>query len=261
MSVAPEMRLVLRPRGVLESADLAMRLLTLHARAFARLAVAVCVPGFVFTLALRYAFALEPWVVWLAGVLLAGWAEGPFTVLAGAALRRTPSGRTAWAEFAARAVPYVRSRTLAFAGGLLAAAALLVPWLFAAPSLLFVPEVVLLERADRKVFTRAARIVASAAGRATATAFLLLVVRVGAVVSADLVLRRSLGMALDVHARFETLARDGIGPYAIAGLWLSVPVCAMLRYVAYVDLRTLREGWDVQRRFEDLAAQLAKVHA
>jgi len=260
MSAAPEARLVLRQRGVLESADLGLRVLMLHARAFGWLTLWICVPGLVLTLALRYALGLDAVLIWCTALILAAWAEGPFTTLAGAlAIDRDASARAAMRTFRTRAVAYILQRSLALIGGALSAVAFIAPWLFTAPSLLFVPEVVLLERASHGVFGRAARVVTSASGRALQVVLVLLLVRVGGAVLADAVLRRSLGALFDVHARVESLTQEGISPYALAGLWLSVPVVAVLRYVAYIDLRTLREGWDVQRRFQLLAARLAEA--
>ena len=42
----------------------------------------------------------------------------------------------------------------------------------------------------------------------------------------------------------------------IAGLLLSAPLVATLRFLAYIDNRTRREGWDVQVRFLELARNL-----
>ena len=257
MPAAPEARFVLRQRGVLESADLALRLLVLHARAFGWLTLAVCVPGFVLTLVLRYVLYLDASVVWCVALALAAWCEGPFTSLAGAiAMDRDATARSAIQAFRPYAVSYLWHRSLALAAEALASVAFVAPWLFAAPSLLFVPEVVLLERASHGVFARSARVIATASARAFQTVMLLLLSRALGMALFDAVMRRSLGLVLDVHARVESLFEEGISPYALAGLWLAVPVTAMVRYVAYADLRTLREGWDVQRRFQLLAARL-----
>ncbi len=257
MSAAPDARFALRVRGVLESADLGLRALVLHARAFAQIALVTCVPGLLATLAMRYIAGLEALVVWLVALAWGGFAEGPFTTLAGAvAMHRDASPREAGRVFAQRAVRYAWYRSVSMVLQAASALALLVPWLFVAPSQLFVSEVVLLERANRGVFSRAGRVVATASGRAMRSALLFVAVRVGMVLLADAALRRTVGLLFDLHAPTESLGTAGISPYALAGFWASVPVIAMMRYLAYVDLRTQCEGWDVQRRFQRLSASL-----
>jgi len=41
-------------------------------------------------------------------------------------------------------------------------------------------------------------------------------------------------------------------------LFLSVPLVATLRFLAYIDNRTRREGWDIQVRFLELGRALSE---
>src|SRR5262249_4133402 len=48
---------------------------------------------------------------------------------------------------------------------------------------------------------------------------------------------------------------DGGSGFAVLGALLAVPVVAAVRFLGYVDLRTRKEGWDIQLRFVALAEQ------
>ena len=48
---------------------------------------------------------------------------------------------------------------------------------------------------------------------------------------------------------------DGGSGFAVLGALLAVPMAAAMRFLGYIDLRTRKEGWDIQLRFVALAEQ------
>jgi hypothetical protein len=57
---------------------------------------------------------------------------------------------------------------------------------------------------------------------------------------------------------FGSLWHDGGSAYAVAGALLAAPLVASARFLAYVDLRTRKEGWDIQLRLMALAETEAR---
>jgi hypothetical protein len=242
----------------LESADLSLRFVARHLRPFARLTCLVALPGLAFSLTLRYVLGFDWPTIWVLSIPLAIFAEGPFTVLTGhLALSDDARVGPALKAFARRAPMYALACVLVAAFQSLAALLFVVPWFFAAMVSAFMPEVVLLEGANFRAFRRMGRVVYGYNGVAIGMVLLQLIGRFAAVAMTDAALRRTLGVVLDVRVHVESLWLDGGSPYALAGLWLSVPICAVFRYMAYIDLRTRREGWDLQRRFQVLSHVLA----
>jgi hypothetical protein len=45
------------------------------------------------------------------------------------------------------------------------------------------------------------------------------------------------------------------GPLFMFGMWLAVPLLTTARFFVYLNLRTRREGWDIQTRFAAIAAR------
>jgi hypothetical protein len=259
---APDARIALRARGVLESADLGLRFFAAHAGMIFRLSAVLLVPAFAASLTMRYVLGLDWVTTWFAAAAVAWLLEGPFTLLAGQlALRKGVRLGDALQPFSRRALSFMLVLLASVVAQLVSAAMLLVPWLFVAPSQVFLPEVVLLEGSGFGAFRRAARMTSGQSGRALGLTLVLMLVRLAMIVLGDAALRRSAGMLLDVHASVESLWSDGGSPYALFGLWLSVPFVATLRYIAYIDFRTIREGWDLQRRFQVLASRLAEEAA
>ena len=60
-----------------------------------------------------------------------------------------------------------------------------------------------------------------------------------------------------VHAGCYELFVHGGSGFAVAGALLAVPVAAAARFLGYIDLRTRKEGWDIQLRFLRLVAETA----
>ena len=58
------------------------------------------------------------------------------------------------------------------------------------------------------------------------------------------------------HPTGELFEHGGSG-FAVLGALLAVPLAAAMRFLGYIDLRTRKEGWDIQLRFVALAEQSA----
>jgi hypothetical protein len=52
---------------------------------------------------------------------------------------------------------------------------------------------------------------------------------------------------------------DGGSGFAVAGALLAVPVAAAARFLGYIDLRTRKEGWDIQLKFMAIAEAETKA--
>ena len=62
---------------------------------------------------------------------------------------------------------------------------------------------------------------------------------------------------LQLGQPFGDLWKEGGSGYALLGFFLAVPVVAAARFLKYIDVRTRKEGWDIQLRFVALAEQSA----
>jgi hypothetical protein len=53
---------------------------------------------------------------------------------------------------------------------------------------------------------------------------------------------------------FGALFTDGASAYALAGYFACVPYLATSRFLKYIDIRTRKEGWDIQLKFTAVQA-------
>ena len=119
---------------------------------------------------------------------------------------------------------------------------------------LVVPEAVLLEGAGP--FAAIARSGRALRGRVLAGVGMLLalVLLPGAgALAGELVGSTEVSMVLQLGEPFGSLFRNGGTPWALAGLFATVPLVAAARFLFYIDLRTRKEGWDIQLRFMEIA--------
>ena len=251
-----EARVVVRERSVAEIIDLAVRFtLVLGGRLYAQLFVCVVLPAYAGCLLLSSRGVPDIWVCALAVVLFAV-LQLPFTVAAGRlmfsaelSLRDvfSTSLRLAFRALAARFL----GALLLGGGALLVVAAPL-----AIARALYLVEVVVLEgSAPFAAYRRGTRLTQ---GRVAQTfgVWLALVATSAAFVGLAAVLSRSLaaeGLAIDA---LPDLWNGFSAQAGIAGLFLSLPLVATLRFLAYIDNRTRREGWDIQVRFLELGRVL-----
>ena len=76
-----------------------------------------------------------------------------------------------------------------------------------------------------------------------------------AAVSLDFLLNNVCEYILQLGHPVGDLFSDGGSGFAVAGALLAVPLAAAMRFLGYIDLRTRKEGWDIQLRFVALAEQ------
>jgi hypothetical protein len=250
-------RVALRERPLPEVLDLSIRFCVAHAGAYARLSAVAIVPAFAASWA---AARVGGWLLgWPVAIVLAAMVDAPFVALA---------SRLVFAD-EARVRDVVRAATtvapglaavrcaqgLAFALSLLLAG---MPWLWLGSVLLFLPEVVVVERSTvGAAWGRAYGIAHGRLGVATAATILLSVLVVGATLLADVAGRELLGSLLEVRPP-PPVFRDGVSALALLGFWTVLPLRATTRFFVYLDIRTRTEGWDIQTRFAALAAREAR---
>jgi hypothetical protein len=249
--------IVLRPRALAETLDLACRLSCgLALGLYARLAAVVLLPCFALCLVLRYAMDCTWTLVWMVAVTLGAITQGVFTIAVGRLLfsEELTVGRVL-RLFGRRLGSYLVMLVLSRA--MLAATSLTVfiglPFLW--PRLLVVHEASLLEGAGATdAIARANRFIVGRASSAFLAILAFLAVQVGIAITVEILGQGLVNELLQLGAPFGELFRDGGSAFALAGLFLSVPYVATARFLYYLDSRTRSDGWDVQVRFMAIAA-------
>jgi len=257
-----EARVALRPRSMSDVLDLAGPFCVANRRLFGP--IAFWVTGFGGLLAwLCRSRAEWSWpLVWLVvgGYLFL--ANGLYTVAAGELLFRPPAElrfARVVGRFLRKLVPYVIARLLQLI--VLAFCAILtVPLPILAARLHFTGEAVLLESASPiSALSRSGRLVlhrsVSCFGLSLACAaapFLF-------ALAAELIGGTLVEMIFQMGEPLGSLWSDGGSGYAVMGALLSAPFVASARFLGYIDLRTRKEGWDIQLRFMALADAEART--
>ena len=255
MNVA-ESRIVLRERSVAESLDLACSICGSGALSlYVKLAAVVLLPGYTLCLLARYLLDVSWLTLWLVGWAFGSIAQGVFTVAASRWLFGSASvgeilrafGRRLWSFFWA---------WLAAALYVAASAALVIALPYAWAHVLVAREASLLEGASPiAAIQRGARFVRSDVGRALSMQAALGLAQLACVVLAELLLDGVANGVLQLGAPPDRLFAQFGSPYALLGLFVSVPYVATARFLAYIDGRTRGDGWDIQVRFLAMAAQ------
>jgi hypothetical protein len=253
-------RVVLRPRDATGVLDLAAPFCVRNWRVFAPLVGVVLLPPFAACVAARYGLGWRwPWV-WLMALGLGGLAHAPFTVACGEVLFQEP-GQVRLRRIMARVLRRTPSLVMAHLLAVLidaVAATVLILLPFSAAALLVVHEAVLLEGAGPfQAVARGARAVRGQGASAFGVAVALVLLAAAGVCAGEITLNTVIATGLQLGEPFGTLWTQGGTPYALAGYFLTVPLSAAARFLKYIDLRTRKEGWDIQLRFTAvvLAAQ------
>ena len=251
-----EARVALRPRSLSDVLDLAGPFCLANRRLFAPLAFWLVAVGALLALLCRSQAGWSWPAVWL---LLAGYlmlSGGVYTVAAGELLFHDPAElrvRTVLARFGRRFVAFLVAR-LVHAGALALSAAVLVPLPMVAARLFFFGEAVLLESATPlHSLSRSSRLVLHRSGPCFGLAVAALVAPVLFAVGADLVGNTLVDLVLQMGQPAGSLWSGGGSGYAVVGALLSAPFVASASCLGYIDLRTRKEGWDIQLRFMALA--------
>lgn len=243
--------IVLRERKALEIADLSLRFVrALAPMIYVRLGAWVLVPAYALCLALRYVWKIEWGYVWLAAYVLCIVTQGPFTILSGKLLfSDRPTTREVIKEALRRLPVYATLIVLRAAVFVASSVTLIGPfvvWVYGA----YLHEVVLLESAGlRTAFGRSRRFVRGRSGPAIEMLLLITSTFAIFITLAELFGRALLEYVMQIDRPFETLAENNGSVFALAGAFLAVPLVSTLRFLFYVNERTVRDGWDVQVRF------------
>jgi hypothetical protein len=250
-------RLVLRVRSAADVLDLAAPFCLRDWRAVLPLAGLVLLPAFGGCLVARH-FAGWGWpAVWTLAVVLGVACQAPFTVAFGELLFRAPRevrlgpvlGRSA------RRLPaHLFARLVYRLIDALGLSVVVLP-VFTLSVFLVVSEVILLEGAGP--FAALGRSGRAARGRgagAFGVGLVTLLLPAVGLFGGEIVGSTVVSTVLQLGEPFGTLWSDGGSPYALAGFFLTVPLVTSARFLEYVDLRTRKEGWDIQLRFMAIAA-------
>jgi hypothetical protein len=250
-------RITLRPRTLTDVLDLAVPFCLAVRRPLGMLAFAALAPIAALAAYLRLGRGVSWPLVWLFVLPLSFFVEGIFTIAFAEALFEEPpavGARRVLGDFARRLAPYLVAHLVRQVLVIVSVAViLLVPF---AAGLLFVGESVLLERVTPRAALSRSRALARYRGFFCfgLWAFTLLLPVVGAV-GGELVGSSVLGVVLQLGAPLGDLWTNGGSACALAGVLLAAPVGAAARFLGYIDLRTRKEGWDIQLRFSALAEQ------
>jgi hypothetical protein len=257
-----EARVVLRPRSLAEILDLALRFATGPAATlYAKLATLILLPAWVLCIALHWAAGWPWWQVWLLALALATPIQGVFTLAVGKLMfAEHVTVRELMREYLRRFPAYLGALLITrvqIAAVCALGVFLILPPLWIWGRGIHVHEACLLERAGPiDAVRRAARMVENRVVPAGATLLLLSIVAVGFVGVSEALLNHGLfDFVLQIGKPFGSLIDEGGSAPALLGLLLAVPYWATARFLLYVDLRTRRDGWDVQVRFMALANQ------
>jgi hypothetical protein len=251
-----EARVALRPRAMSDVIDLAGPFCLVNRRLMLPLALLLTAVGGALAWLLRHSLAWSWGAVWLA---LAGYlivANGVYTQAAGDLLFRSPKDirvRTVLGRFLRRLLPFLVARVVQLVVlGL--CAAVLVPLPVFGSRLFFVGEIVLLESgAPLPSLTRSSRLVLYRSLPCLGLAIACLCAPLFFAVAADLVGETLVNMVLQMGRPFGSLWSDGGSAFAVLGVLLSAPFVASAGFLGYIDMRTRKEGWDIQLRFMAIA--------
>lgn len=237
-------RVVLRPRSLLETGDLAAVFVRTHARAFARLLPWVLVPALVLGVlrALGLAGPLLSWAMF--GVMLV--AGGVYTPLLGDLMLQPVADLGSVQRRFLRALPsFLVARV---SGWTVAVCSLGMVFAWSA----FVPEATLLEGGKTTAaFRRSTALLRSTPGRATGYLVMASAVLLAGGAGGELAYLSVRGLfGLSTHD--FALDFDRVSWAFWVGLALVMPYLSAIRFLLYIDCRTRSEGWDLQVRMNAL---------
>jgi hypothetical protein len=251
-----EARVALRPRSMSDVLDLTGPFCIANRRLLLPLVMATTAMGGAVAGACRLWLGWSWCDVWLvtAGYLLVS--SGVFTLAAGELLFREPgriSMRSLVGRFVRRFPSYLAARLLQWlALGL--CAVLLVPLPVFASRLLFVSEAVLLESGSAPTsLARSSRLVLFRSVPCLGLAFACALAPFLFAIAADVVGDAIVNLVFQMGQPFGSLWSGGGSAFAVAGALLSTPLVASASFLGYIDMRTRKEGWDIQLRFMALA--------
>lgn len=255
-----EARVALRARTLPDVLDLAIPFAVLGKRPLGIAAAAALGPVAALALVARALLGWNWLFVWLIVLGAQLFLQGAFTVVLGDLLFRAPrdvDARAALRRWAAR-LPTVCVATVGRLVILVASAVLVVVPFIQAPGTQFFGEAMLLEGANGARGRSRSRALVRHRGSFSFGLWAAgaLTPALGAVMG-DQLGNAAAGFVLQLGHPTGELFGDGGSGFAVVGALLALPIAAALRFLGYVDLRTRKEGWDVQLRFMQLVADAA----
>jgi hypothetical protein len=253
-----EARVVVRERSLAEIVDLAVRFsLVLGAGLYVRLAACLLLPSYALCFWLLHS-EVSPVLVGVLAVVLFSLLQLPFTVAAG---RLMFSAQVSLTEVLSSSLRLLFRASLARALALLliaGGASLVILAPLAIARALYLGEVVVLEGAGAfSAYRRTTRITARRVPE-TFGVWLSLIAASAAFIALSHIFASALSAeGLEIEALPSVWSGMNLDA-GIAGLFLSVPLVSSLRFLAYIDNRTRREGWDIQVRFLELGRALSE---
>lgn len=244
-------RIILRPRKLAETFDLALRWCSSVGRAlYLKLSVVLLLPAALGCYALRVFADLDWMLVWLIAAVTAMFLQGPFTVAASRLMFEPEvTARSVLGHFAKRSgaylIAWVSTRVLQLIGLL---TVLGWPWTWAYSAFMY--EAILLE--GHRGFAGVRRSGAFAAGQYPSICGMgvgLLAAHALFVVAADQLGYVMLDFTLQIGRPFDSLFGEGGSLTALLGFFAAVPYLVSVRFLQYIDARTRRDGWDLQASF------------
>jgi hypothetical protein len=250
-----EARVVLRPRSLSDILDLAAPFCAVNPRVMLPLALVTSALGGALAVLARGLGWAWP-VVWLLVATYTSLSKGLFTQAAGELLFRPPAevspGGVA-ARFLRQLPRYLMARALQALLLLLSALAVL-PLPVVAARLLFVGEAVLLESGSpMAALSRSRSLVRWRSWPGFALALACVFAPVFLAAAADVAGDAVVNLVFEMGRPLGSLWTSGGSGFAVLGVLLSAPLVASASFLGYVDLRTRKEGWDIQLRFMALA--------
>jgi hypothetical protein len=241
--------------------DLAGPFCVANRRLLAPLALWVTVGGGLMALVCRLEGGWSWSAVWLVMTSYLLLSSGVYTVAAGELLFREPADvgvLHVLGRFGRRFVPFLLARVVQLVVlGL--CAVLIVPLPIFAARFFFISETVLLESATPfGCLARSSRLVLYRSMPCFGLALASLAAPFLFAMAADLLGNTLVDMVFQMGRPFGSLWSNGGSAYAVAGALLSAPFVASASFLGYIDLRTRKEGWDIQLRFMALADAEAK---
>ena len=269
-------RIVLRPRSLEETLDLALAYARVHRKDFARvlvLSVGVVMAGLV---ALKRQLDL-PWEhVWLVALAVTPILERIVTVYAGSHLFGNPAELRSGLVKIGKRLPLMLASAILISSPWLPMLATRFDdpfwigvatlqgsvWLFLIPRTLYFSQVALLEsQPTAAAWKRSWLLVSERFGRAVGFTLTTLAIRLMVMYSAELIVRFVVSMLLQLGEPLDTLGDNRGSWAALVGWFAAAQLVALARLFDYVDARTRREGWDIQVRFKAIAAKARQEQA
>jgi hypothetical protein len=253
-------RVVLRPRSLADVLDLAIPFCLMNKRPLGLLAAIALAPIAALAAWLRIGKQWDWDDLWLVIAGAAFLFQGVFTVALGELLFQEPRNvrvRAHLRRFLHR-LPACFISMLARTVVLIASAILIVMPFFLAPPSAFITEALLLENATPgKALARSRALSRNRLFSCLGLWLAALALPAFGAVAMDVMGNAVVGIVLQLGSPTGELFEQGGSGFAVLGFLLCIPIAAAMRFLYYIDLRTRKEGWDIQLRFVSLAEQAA----